>query len=430
MPMEKIDFSVFLLDRQYQIEERALAPYACRSREADSTRIHPEPSHPYRKAFSRDRDRIIHSRAFRRLKHKRQVFLTNIGDHYRTRLTHTMEVSQLSRTIARALGLNEDLTEAIALGHDLGHTPFGHLGEAVLDLILRGKIQDRPGFPQMDAGGFKHNYQSLRVVDELESRYEFSGLNLTAPVREGILKHTRLRRNRIRYPGLHTERLNFEYDMALTIEGQVVAIADEIAQRTHDLEDGMRAGLVAADEVRRLELVAKVEDDLKLKPLLARDPYLYRNRLIHGLINLLVSDVIEVTVREIARFYEEEKRLQQFNREIVHFSDTVDPLQKQLNKFIYERIIWREEVRKFDEPARDVILCLYQAYQDHPEFLPDVVQQSLHHAKDENTRARMICDHIAGMTDPFAVSELKRLQHEGVLRLDFDIDLLQLDWMR
>ncbi|MDQ7054157.1 MAG: dNTP triphosphohydrolase [candidate division KSB1 bacterium] len=428
--MKKSQFSLFLLDRQHRIEALALAPYACKSQGADRTRIHPEAPHPYRKSFSRDRDRIIHSRAFRRLKHKRQVFLTNVGDHYRTRLTHTMEVSQLSRTIARALGLNEDLTEAIALGHDLGHTPFGHLGEAILDLILRGKFSDRPGFPHGDAGGFKHNYQSLRVVDELEFRYEFAGLNLTAPVREGILKHTRLKRNRIHYPNLHTANLNFEHDVALTLEGQVVAIADEIAQRTHDLEDGMRAGLVETDEVRKLELVLKIEEELKLKPLLQKSDYLYRNRLIHGLINFLVSDVIDVAIDEIARFYEEEKRFEQFDREILHFGEGVDPLQKQLNKFIYERIIWREEVRKFDDPAREVILYLYQAYNDNPELLPDVVQQGIARAEDDGLRARIICDHIAGMTDPFAVSELKRLQDEGYLKPNFDIDALQLDWMR
>ena len=218
--------------------------------------------------------------------------------------------------------------------------------------------------------------------------------------------------------------------MALTLEGQVVAIADEIAQRTHDLEDGMRAGLVETDEVRKLDLVAKIEEELKLKPLLQKSDYLYRNRLIHGLINFLVSDVIDAAIGEITRFYEEEKRLEHFDREMLHFSEAVDPLQKQLNKFIYERIIWREEVRKFDDPAREVILCLYQAYNDNPELLPDVVQQGIARAEDERLRARIICDHIAGMTDPFAVSELKRLQDEGYLKLDFDIDALQLDWMR
>ncbi len=423
-------FRLFDTRRQYDMEDALLAPYAFPGRKANATRLRPETEHPYRKAFSRDRDRIIHSRAFRRLKHKRQVFLTNVGDHYRTRLTHTMEVSQLSRSIARALGLNEDLTEAIALGHDLGHTPFGHLGETVLDQILRGKFGNLEGFPAADCGGFKHNYQSLRVVDHLEMRYSFPGLNLTAPVREGILKHTRLRRHKIRYPQLQTENLRFEQDCASTLEGQVVAIADEIAQRTHDLEDGIRAGLAELEEVRRLEIVQKVEEEHGLRPLFEKDRYLYRNRLIHRLIDLLVNDVIQNTLERLRNSDFPAAGVEGVTREYVGFSRDVDPLQKELNKFIYECIIYREEVRKFDDAAQEVMINLFRVYSSRPELLPRGVHRWLKPKMEETLRARVICDHIAGMTDPFAVSELKRFVEQGFVRLDFDIDSLQLDWMR
>ncbi|MFQ6116194.1 MAG: dGTP triphosphohydrolase, partial [bacterium] len=206
------------------LEEKVLAPYACRSRGAHKTRRFEEPEHAYRTAFQRDRDRIVHSRAFRRLKHKRQVFLTSESDHYRTRITHTLEVSQLSRTMARALALNEDLMEAIALGHDLGHTPFGHLGEVILNEIMVGARTFAGQVQVRNSGGFKHNYQSLRVVDYLEKKYAFKGLNLTAPVREGILKHTRLKKGSFEFPNFDYEGIHFERDFATTIEGQVVAI--------------------------------------------------------------------------------------------------------------------------------------------------------------------------------------------------------------
>ncbi len=425
-----MQFQIYDYSRQIELESLRLAPYACPSQKADATRRFPESPHAYRMAFARDRDRIVHSRAFRRLKHKRQVFLTNIGDHFRTRLTHTMEVSQLGRTIVRALGLNEDLTEAIALGHDLGHTPFGHLGESVLNKIMLGKYGHIPGFPRQNLGGFKHNYQSLRVVDLLEKRYEFPGLNLTAPVREGIWKHTGLRRHKMHDPDLSLDRLHMELNCASTLEGQVVAIADEIAQRTHDLEDGMRAGLVSLDDVRQLTIVRQVEADLRLRHLLQRSPYLYRNRLINGLINFLVSDVIHTALEEIARFYEEEKRFHPFTREIIRFSPAAEPLQKELNKFIYEKIIYREEVRKFDEVAEEVILHLFKVYAGKPELIPDDREEGKSGPNENMPLARRICDHIAGMTDPFAVSELKRFQEMGYISLNFDIDQLQLDWMK
>jgi len=341
-----------------------------------------------------------------------------------------MEVAQISRTIARALGLNEDLTEAIALGHDLGHTPFGHLGETILNDILQGKFADRNGFPNCSCGGFKHNYQSLRVVDCLEMKYEFPGLNLTAPVREGILKHTSLGRRSIRYPDLDFSNLHFEYDHGFTLEAQAVAIADEVAQRTHDLEDGIRAGLVDIDAVRKLKIVSMAEKNLGMRAPQKRETYLYRNRLINGLINLLVSDVIETTLKNLESFYRHKQRLVDFDVLLVNFSAALDPLQKQLNKFIYERIIYRQAVRQADTQAEAVLLGLFRAYAAHPELLPDEVHLFRSRDHDATALARAICDHIAGMTDNFAVSELRRFARQGVVKKDIRTNLLQLEWMQ
>ena len=428
--MQKIQFKVCSREDRHRLEQRSLAPFAKQSDAAYGSRRYAEPEHAYRTAFQRDRDRIIHSRAFRRLKHKRQVFLTNTGDHYRTRLTHTMEVSQIGRTIARALGLNEDLTEAIALGHDLGHTPFGHLGEIILNDILQGKYADRDGFPRCSCGGFKHNYQSLRVVDCLELKYEFPGLNLTAPVREGILKHTGLKRGTIRYPDLDLSDLHFDHDHAFTLEAQAVAIADEVAQRTHDLEDGIRAGLVDIEAVRELEIVGMAEKSLGMGAPQGSDSHLYRNRLINGLINLLVSDIIETTLKKLESFSERKQRLADFDEFLAGFSKGIDPLQKKLNKFIYERIIYQEIVRRADEQAKAVLLGLFLAYSFRPELLPDDAHHFRSQGEDEAALARTICDHIAGMTDNFAVSELRRFVRKGVLADDIRTDLLQMEWMQ
>ncbi|HEX9652730.1 MAG TPA: dNTP triphosphohydrolase, partial [bacterium] len=302
------DFKIIDRQRLEEIEQQTLAPYAATSSGAHQSRLHPEPEHRYRTAFQRDRDRIIHSRAFRRLKHKRQVFLTSESDHYRTRITHTLEVSQISRTMARALGLNEDLTEAIALGHDIGHTPFGHLGEVILHEIMSGDKKIASAEFGHNFGGFKHNYQSVRVVDFIERKYHFRGLNLTAPVREGILKHTRLLRGRFNYPDFHYQGLNFDQDMASNLEGQVVAICDEIAQRTHDLEDGMRAKLVETSRVRQLRIVQMIEEKLKIPDSTENDRMLYPGLLIRGLINLLVDDVIQNSLNRVKEFVARENR--------------------------------------------------------------------------------------------------------------------------
>ncbi|MCG8608520.1 dNTP triphosphohydrolase [bacterium] len=424
---EKRVYTLYDRERLEAIEASTLAPYAKRSAGVHATRNFEESEHPYRTAFQRDRDRIIHSRAFRRLKHKRQVFLTSESDHYRTRITHTLEVAQLSRTMARALGLNEDLVEAIALGHDLGHTPFGHLGEVVLNRIMIGSSCFSGQTESVHYGGFKHNYQSVRIVDHLEKKYVFPGLNLTAPVREGILKHTRLKRDELNFQNFIFDGLRYDQDVSHTLEGQVVAICDEIAQRTHDLEDGMRAGLADADKVRRLQIVNLVEEKRQISNADSSHPN-YRDWMIRGLINYLVRDVIENTLTNIQRFEKNRGEMAGFDQEIVCFSDESNPIQKELNKFIYKEIIDFSRVNWADEIAEKLIFRLFEAYYQDPMLLPGyviarylseasswtVTEAVLHPDEIPTIRQdsgffRTICDHIAGMTDHFALHEAERL---------------------
>ncbi len=395
-----------------RLEQQMLSPFAKRSEDASGTRLVQEEPHPYRTAFQRDRDRIIHSRAFRRLKHKRQVFLTDEGDHYRTRLTHTLEVSQLARTIAKALGLNEELVETIALGHDLGHTPFGHVGETVLHRIAHGEDNLDGVLPEADCGGFKHNYQSLRVVDTIEKKYEYNGLNLTAPVREGILKHTHLNSGIISYPDFNMQHLQLEHPCAATLEGQVVAISDEIAQHTHDLEDGIRAHFVELDEIRKLEIVRRIEDSLQIAAQLPADPYLYRNQCIRGLINLLVSDVLQSSLRNLEVFYERNSSFEFFLEPLIGFSRELEPLHNELDVFIDEEIIFHASIYRADDVATRTIRALFTFYYLYPSQLPDYVLQRMKkppNAEKPTEFIRTICDYIAGMTDNFAESEYTRI---------------------
>jgi len=403
------------------LEQNNLAPYAAKSRGAHATRIHHEAEHPYRTAFQRDRDRIIHSRAFRRLKHKQQVFLISDGDHYRTRITHTLEVSQLSRTLAKALGLNEELVEAIALGHDLGHTPFGHIGEVVLNGILAGKDDLNGLLRNENIGGFKHNYQSLRVVDRIEKKYQFEGLNLTSFVREGILKHTRLLRKFYSYPNFEKQGLNFESDVASTLEGQVVAICDEIAQRTHDLEDGIIAKLVNLDQVRQIEIIQMVEKKLAHKGVLCDDSFGYKNCLINGLINLLIEDVISTTLSNINIFYERKNRLEFFDEEIVLFSKEINPLQLELDRFISKQIIFKRNEDDINNYNKNIVRDLFIRFVKNPERTPNYVAKRFETTQNRQLNSgdiiesainiRIIADYVAGMTDRFATLELKKYEN-------------------
>jgi dGTPase len=410
------------------LENQTCSPLASSSAQFSATRLYEEPEHPYRTAFQRDRDRIIHSRAFRRLKHKRQVFLTQSGDHYRTRLTHTLEVAQLARTMARALGLAEDLAEAIALGHDLGHTPFGHVGEVVLHKIMSG-LDDLDGcLPAgIAAGGYKHNYQSVRVVDVIEQKYRRSGLNLTAAVREGILKHTRLRRDSIHYPDFNLTGLAYDLDNAVTLEGQLVAVCDEIAQRTHDLEDGIRAHYVTIQDIKHLPIIALVEKRMKMVDPLRCDDFLQRNLIIRGLVNLLVTDVLEETQRRVQKWLQT-GQTPPFTTLLAWFGDAIHPLQEELDGFIDQYIICAAIEQHSDDRAIEVIRALFKAYYRQPRFLPahclqtcsPELQRSLRspagldalHTDERNEFLRVICDQIAGMSDNFSENELQRIESE------------------
>jgi dGTPase len=419
--------SAFTRERFERLEEERLAIYASRSAHATRPRGPlPAEEEDFRTQYVRDRDRIIHSRAFRRLKHKTQVFIPFEGDHFRTRLTHTIEVSQIARSAARALGLNEDLTEAVALGHDLGHTPFGHSGENVLDDLLR---KSHP-----DAGRFKHNYQSVRVVDRLERRYDEPGLNLTDDVREGILKHTGWRRD-FPFPLDFVEGLRFE--SAGTLEAQVVNWCDEIAQQTHDLEDGIALAGEDAIEALAVSRVARAARGG------GRDPAVRRASLIRGMIATLTSDLVDASRSRIERWMDAggistpeqfSERREKLPGDLVAFSDDGKRLYAELRQFVYRHVIHSFPVSRHDGRARRVIAGLYHAYIENPRLLPDSVLEVLHQdlgvrflrevplpeVKAEVERSyrtqpgfyRSIADHIAGMTDSYCIAEYRELVTE------------------
>ena len=407
-----------------RLEEERLAVFASKSVRAERPRG-PVSSSPgdARTNYARDRDRIIHSRAFRRLKHKTQVFIPYEGDHFRTRLTHTLEVAQLARSVARTLGLNEDLTEAVAIGHDLGHTPFGHSGEYVLDRLLR---ESHP-----EAGGFKHNYQSVRVVDRLEKRYDEPGLNLTHDVREGVLKHTAWPRD-FPFPLDFTEGLRF--DSGGSLEAQVVNWSDEIAQQTHDLEDGLP--LTEEQEIEELAIARQVRAARGW----GSDPASRRASLIRGMIGVLCSDLVEGSRARIERWLERERvttsdefyaRRGRLPADLVGFTEAGKKLYAELRAFVYRHIIHSFPVSRHDGHARRVLAGIFAAYRDNPRLLPDDVLHGLagelgtpflreiplsqiEREVDEKYRRqpafyRTIADHIAGMTDSYCNSEYRQL---------------------
>jgi dGTPase len=407
-----------------RLEEERLGVYASKSSRAERPRG-PVPSSPgdARTNYARDRDRIIHSRAFRRLKHKTQVFIPYEGDHFRTRLTHTLEVAQIARSVARALGLNEDLTEAVAIGHDLGHTPFGHSGEYVLDRLLR---ESHP-----EAGGFKHNYQSVRVIDRLEKRYDEPGLNLTHDVREGVLKHTAWPRD-FPFPLEFPEGLRFESGGSL--EAQVVNWSDEIAQQTHDLEDGLP--LTEETEIEELAIARQVRTARGW----GSDPASRRASLIRGMIGVLCADLVEGSRARIERWLERERvttsdefyaRRGRLPGDLVGFTEAGKRLYVELRAFVYRHIIHSFPVSRHDGHARRVLAGIFAAYRDNPRLLPDDVLHGLalelgtqflrevplsqiEGEVEERYRRhpafyRAIADHIAGMTDSYCNSEYRQL---------------------
>ncbi|MBZ5637883.1 MAG: deoxyguanosinetriphosphate triphosphohydrolase [Acidobacteriia bacterium] len=369
--------------------ESLLSPVAQRS-SASRGRRFKEDEPPYRSAYQRDRDRIIHSRAFRRLEYKTQVFVNHEGDHYRTRLTHSIEVSQIGRTVARALGLNEDLVESLALSHDLGHTPFGHLGEDVLGERLRGH------------GGFNHNRQTLRIVEHLEERYpDFPGLNLTFEVREGIAKHSG--------PiDLEAAPEFADYDPGLMppLEAQLIDPVDEIAYNHHDIDDGLESGILDMEALASAVPIFGEPLRVALGRHRASDLRQFRNEALRGLINELVTDLIttaERNVREAGIVSIEEVR--GAPRPLVGLSAAVGERNRTLKAYLHEHLYRHHRIERMKDKARRVLEALFDRYHANPRLLPDDTRRRIVVDGVERT----IADYIAGMTDRYATEEYQRL---------------------
>jgi len=376
--------------------ELTLAPYAARP-EHSRGRAHKEPAPHFRTEYQRDRDRIVHSSAFRRLVYKTQVFVNHEGDLYRTRITHSLEVAQIARTIASTLRLNEPLIEAISLAHDLGHTPFGHAGQDALNDCMR------------DHGGFEHNLQSLRVVDELEERYaDFSGLNLTYECREGILKHCSV--NNARRLGALGERFIKREQPGL--EAQLANLADEIAYNNHDVDDGLRAGLITIEELREAQLFRRQFDKIK-----AKYPDLGGRRLVHEvvrhMIDYVVTDLITATQAALAKASPasiDEVRLH--GASLVDFSPQTREEHLELKRFLRAHVYQHYKVQRMTTKAKCMLRELFAAFMEDVNLMPPEhrdAAQRLADSEAESGKARAVADYIAGMTDRYAILEHRRL---------------------
>lgn len=387
------------------VGDRSLAPYAA-SRIASRGRLHPEPPCPTRNPVQRDRDRVLHSTAFRRLMHKTQVFLYHEGDHYRTRLTHSLEVAQIARTLARQLRLDEDLAEALALSHDLGHPPFGHAGERVLDEIMG------------PWGGFDHNVQSFRIVTRLERKYAaFDGLNLCWETLEGLIKHNGPPRAaaeaRSNAQLIHAVRhfeacMPLDLDRRASAEAQAAAVADDIAWMTHDIDDGLRAGHLVAGDLAAVPLVAGVlagVPEATGEAAQARRIY----EVVRRLITLLVRDVVDEARERLAALAPGcADDIRAAPRDVVAFSPAMASELGALRKFLFERLYRHPVVNRDMEAAQGIVRDLMARYMADVTALPRAWAEEAAHM-DERHHARLIADFVAGMTDRFAIGEHKRL---------------------
>ena len=358
-------------------------------------RRHPEGAPAYRSQYQRDRDRIVHCGAFRRLEYKTQVFVNHEGDLFRTRLTHSIEVAQIGRSIARTLALNEDLTEAISLAHDLGHTPFGHSGQDALNACMK------------EFGGFEHNLQSLRVVDLLEERYaEFPGLNLTFETREGILKHCSLKNAEL----LGDVGRRFLEKKQPNLEAQVANLADEIAYNNHDVDDGLRSGLITVEQLQEVKLFGELHAEVS-----HRHPQLTERVRIHEIvrrmINRLVVDLVEESRRRLADSgVTSVDDVRNAGRPLIGFSDPVREQSLELKRFLRTRLYDHYRVRRMTRKAEQIVAALFGAFMDDLRLLPPQFQDKVRTAAgDSMARARVVADYIAGMTDRYAIREHKRL---------------------
>jgi dGTPase len=374
----------------------ALAPYAAHD-ERSRGRRHPEPAPEYRSEFQRDRDRIVHSNAFRRLAYKTQVFVNHEGDLYRTRVTHSLEVAQIARSIARALSLNETLVEAISLAHDLGHTPFGHAGQDALNECMR------------EYGGFEHNLQSLRVVDELEDRYaEFRGLNLSFECREGILKHCAVSKAR----ELGDVGRRFLDRTQAGLEAQLANLADEIAYNNHDVDDGLRAGLITLADLCEVRLVRRHSDAVH-----AAWPQLPERRAVHEIIRRMINEVVVDVIRTSAGMLHaaapaDIDAVRRHGGTLIGMSDGIAEQHLELKRFLRERVYRHHRVLRMTSKARRVLASLFEAFMGDIRLMPDEYRDAARAAEEadnERGRARIVADYVAGMTDRYAILEHRRL---------------------
>jgi dGTPase len=372
-----------------------LGAYAVRVEDSRGRR-HPEPEHAYRDAFQRDRDRIIHSRAFRRLEDKTQVFTSRYSDHFRNRLTHTIEVSQISRTIAARLGLNADLTEALALAHDIGHPPFGHAGEKALDASMRAH-----------GSSFDHNLHALRIVEDFESRYlAFRGLNLTFEVREGIIKHSR------DYdPQAFPELDEYLLDQRPPLEAQLIDLTDEIGYTTADLDDGYEAHILKVEGLREdVAIFGRAYDEVERDHPDAPEKLKF-NEALKNVLDLLVTDLIETTRRRVldsgARDVED---VRHFPERLAVFSPQVDVERKQAKKYLYENLYYSDDLQPEKQHAEVVVTTLFRYYFRCPEALPLGYREAF--SRDP---ARVVCDYIAGMTDNFILAQFSQVTESAAI---------------
>jgi dGTPase len=367
-----------------EIEDKSLAPYGMRSKDSKG-RAYLDNEPEYRTTFQRDRDRILHTTAFRRLEYKTQVFINFEGDYFRTRLTHTLEVAQIGRTLARALGANEDLVEAICLAHDLGHSPFGHSGEVALARLMK------------DYGGFDHNRQSLRIVTELEQRYpEFPGLNLSWEVREGMVKHES------EYD--ISDARDFSPDLRGNLETQIANVADELAYTTHDLDDGLRSAMITPQMLDGIALWEILRETYKWRgPILGE---IERHRMIRQLVGIMVTDMIEATDKRLQESRAKSALdLQRLKYNVIGYSEEMQRRNRELKDFLYKKLYRHYRVARMQVKAERLISDIFNAYCAEPLMLPDTTQISI----EKRGLERTICDYVAGMTDRYAIDEYQRL---------------------
>jgi dGTPase len=375
-----------LVDRTVQEERegQTLAPWGMRSARSRGRR-YPEAEHALRTCFQRDRDRVVHSSSFRRLEYKTQVFVNHEGDNYRTRLTHSLEGAQIGRTVARTMGLNEELTECLVLGHDLGHTPFGHSGERVMNELMK------------DHGGFEHNRQTLRILELLERRYpDFPGLNLTWEVREGMIKH--------RPDSDATAPAEYAPGEAPTLEAQLVDFVDEIAYNNHDVDDGLSSGMFSVEAIREVALFREAHDDALARKL--GDERIERHHVVRFIIDRCVRELIEATQANLAAAgVSSVDDVRRAGRRLVSYSEATAARVRELKQFLLDNMYRHYRVVRMGDKAGRILRDLFQSYVNEPGQLPPQFQEQVQQLGVQ----RAVCDYIAGMTDRFAVDEHQKL---------------------